>query len=77
MDDFFISGASCVDGPSTCTNPQRGLPNRECLLPSLLRTGPLTQLVRVKVSGDAPDVLFLQLETKCLLENPLFHARSC
>ena len=59
------------------TLTQRGLADRECLLPSYLRTGPLTQLVRVKVSGDAPDVLFLQLETKCLLENPLFHARSC
>ena len=34
MDDFFISGASRVDGPSTCTDPQRGLADRECLLPS-------------------------------------------
>ena len=34
MDDFFIFGASRVDGPSTCTNPQRGLADRECLLPS-------------------------------------------
>ena len=38
-------------------------------------SGPLTQLARVKLSWDATDVLFLQLETKCLLENPLFHVR--
>ena len=29
MDDFFISGASPVDGPLACTNPQRGLADRE------------------------------------------------
>ena len=51
MDVFFISGASSVDGPSTCTNPQRGLADRECLLPSKLTDGPLTQLVRVKSPG--------------------------
>ena len=33
MDDFFISGAARVDGPSTCTNPQRELADREYLLP--------------------------------------------
>ena len=31
--------------------------------------------MRVKVSGTPPDVLFLKLETKCLLGNPLSHAR--
>ena len=33
---------------------------------------PLTQLVRVKVSWTPPEVLFLKLETKCLLGTPLF-----
>ena len=28
MDDFFIPAASCVDDPSTCTNPQRGFADR-------------------------------------------------
>ena len=74
MDDFFISGASRVDGRSTCTNRQR---DRSVFFPA--SSVPLTQLARVKLSVEAPDVLFLQLETtsKCLIENPLFHARPC
>ena len=52
---FFISGASRVDGRSTCTNRQR---DRSVFFPA--SSGPLTKIVvRVKLSGDAPDVLFL------------------
>ena len=51
---FFISGASRVDGCSTSTNRQH---DRSVFFPA--SSGPLTQIVRVKLSGDAPDVLFL------------------
>ena len=77
MDDFFISGASRVDGPSTCTNPQRSLPIASVFFPasSGLASDTVSENQSLRDAPPPPDVLFLKLETKCLLGNPLFHAR--
>ena len=78
MDDFVISGASCVDGHQHAQSLSVDLPIASVFFPA--SSGPLTPSVRVKVSGDAPDILFLQRKTKCLLEDPFhayFHAGPC
>ena len=58
MDEIFhFWCGSRVDGPSTCTNHQHGLADRECLLPSQLRTSGTA--VRVKSLRGRPGRIVL------------------
>ena len=76
MDDFSFLVRLALMAPQHAQTLSADLPIASVFFPASKRLASDT-VSEVKVSGTPPDVLFLKLETKGLLGNPLFHARPC